>query len=74
MTLLILLAIAVVVAAVLFVPHDRSPDRHSYETMVELHRIRRRRDAMQVKAELRRNAAAARQALQDDLNQLDRHS
>jgi hypothetical protein len=47
-------------------------DSASYQTMVELHGIRRRLEVAQFKAELRRDAAELRRELRGELDRLDR--
>jgi hypothetical protein len=47
-------------------------DPARYQTMVELHGIRRRLEVAQFKADVRREAAQQRRELRRELNRLDR--
>jgi hypothetical protein len=69
----LLVALVVVGLVVLLSRRDRqsTPEPLDYQTLVELHRIRRRFDVAQLKSELRRNAADARRALRTELDKLD---
>lgn len=72
-TLIWLLAAIVVAVVVVAVWLDCARSQKSvtrYETMVELHAVRRRFDVAQVKSELRRDAATARRELRDELDGL----
>jgi hypothetical protein len=72
-----LLLALVVVGLVLMLSwrnQQSTPDRRSYQAMVELHRIRRRFDVAQLKSELRRDGADARRALRAELDKLDGES
>jgi hypothetical protein len=77
MTLVLLVAALVVVGLVIVLTQcgqSAPPDRRTYETLVELHRIRRRFDVAQLKSELRRDGADARRVLRAELDELDDES
>ncbi len=70
--LVVIVGMVVIVLVALALGFDNPPKSAvSYRTMVELHDIRRRFDAAQVKSELRRDGADARRALRDELDGLD---
>ena len=75
MWLFVAIAVAVIVLALVAVALncDRSPkSAASYETMVELHAVRRLFDVAQVKSELKRDAADARRELRAELDGLNK--
>ena len=73
--LLVVVVVAVVVVALVSVLSDCARSQKgvtSYETMVELHGIRRRSEVAQVKTQLRSDAADAQRKLRDELDGLNR--
>jgi hypothetical protein len=64
--LLIVVVLVIVLAARLGL-HELPKEKISHRAMVDLYAIRRRLEVAQFKAEVRRDAAAARRGLQEDL-------
>ena len=69
--LLIVIAVVLVIALAVAVGcHDAPPDAAAYRAAVDLHAIRRRQEVAQFKGEVRRDTAAARRELRDELGAL----
>jgi hypothetical protein len=66
---LIVVVLVIVLAARLGL-HELPAEEISYRARVDLHVIRRRLEVAQFKSEVRRDAAAARRSLREDLRRL----